>query len=197
MKTVLCFFPFPTISISLSPASNGPRFMAKASPFRIPVSDNNSAKARSRRPVMLLMLMDCQTLSNSSSVSVSGLGLGFLGSLKRFLGFCRTTLHMQTLEHTQSNSQMSFTHAGRTEKDDVAAFMQEAACGQFVDELFVDRRLLLEVEGVEPFLIGQVGELQIQAHSFFVTETQLSIEQVAEEVSVGPTGSSGLLSGLV
>jgi subtilisin family serine protease len=64
-------------------------------------------------------------------------------------------------EHTQSEGQVSFAHAGRAEKNDVAAFVQEAAGGQFVDEALVDGRLLLEVKGVEPFLIGQVGELEI------------------------------------
>jgi hypothetical protein len=46
-------------------------------------------------------------------------------------------------------------------------------------------------------LIGQVGELQVQAHRLLVAEAHLGIEQIAEEVGVRPTRGSRLLCRLV
>lgn len=86
---------------------------------------------------------------------------------------------------------------GGAEEHDVTALLQEASGGQFVNETWVDGRLLGEVEAVEPFLVGQVGKLQVQAHSLLMAEAQLAFEQVAEEVGVGPVGGSGLLGGLI
>jgi len=79
-------------------------------------------------------------------------------------------------EDTQRDRQMRFTYTGRTEKHDIAAFVQETSGSEFVNQSLVDGRMLVKVERVETFLIGQVGELQIQTHGLVVTEAQFGIE---------------------
>jgi hypothetical protein len=42
-----------------------------------------------------------------------------------------------------------------------------------------------------------VGELQIQAHGFLVTEDELAFEQISEEVRVRPAFAGGALAGAI
>jgi len=54
-----------------------------------------------------------------------------------------------------------FCHARWTEQHNIAAFMEEASRGQLIDDTLIERRLLVELEIGQMFLIGQVGELQV------------------------------------
>lgn len=97
-------------------------------------------------------------------------------------------------QHAERDSQMGFTYAGRTEEDYVAAFVQEASCCQFVEDAPVERRLFLELEVSQMFLIGQFGELQVQEDRLFVTEARLSVAFAPSKTVAGFGRSAAIVS---
>jgi hypothetical protein len=100
-------------------------------------------------------------------------------------------------EHAQGDGQVGFADAGRAQQDDVAALMKKAAGGELVEEPFIERGLLGEIETGEALLIGQVGELEVKANGFVVPAAEFALEQVAEEMGITPAGGGGLLGRLV
>lgn len=100
-------------------------------------------------------------------------------------------------QDAEGDGQVCLADSGRPQQDHVAAFAQISARGQLVDDPAVERGLFLEAEVIQQLLIGQVGELQVEPDRFVMTEAGLGIEQIAQEVRVGPTRRGGLLCGLI
>lgn len=76
--------------------------------------------------------------------------------------------------------------------------MRPSATGsQLVDELWVERRLGLEVEVGEALEDRKTRELQVEGDGALVTLIQLAVEQIAEEVAVAPLFGGGALRRLV
>ena len=98
-------------------------------------------------------------------------------------------------EHAQRDGQMGFADAGRAEEDEVAAFAQVAAGGQFFDEPPVDGGLRRVIKVFEPFQGRELCELEVDLDGLAMTFGDFAVEQMAEEVAVGPALGTGLLGG--
>ena len=85
-------------------------------------------------------------------------------------------------QHAERDREVRLADARRAQKHDVAALAQEAPRGELVDQAPVDRGLLLEVEVLEPFLVRQLGELQVEL-------TVLSCREGAARLRAGSRGS--------
>jgi hypothetical protein len=86
-----------------------------------------------------------------------------------------------------------FANAGRALEDDVAAFVQEASGGEFLDEGAVDGGLEGEVKIAEALLRGQPGKVQAGLDHALAAGGDLSFQQSPEEVRVNPVVGGGLL----
>ena len=100
-------------------------------------------------------------------------------------------------DHAQGGGQVGLADPGRPEKDDVAALRQKPARRQLVDQALIQARLGGEVELRQPLEHREAGELEIEGDGFAAALLQLSVQQVAEEVGVGPAFGRRLLADLV
>jgi hypothetical protein len=98
-------------------------------------------------------------------------------------------------EHAQGDGQMRFADAGRSKQDDIAAFAPKAAGSQFVDETAIHGGLRCVIKFFEPFEGWKASELEIDFNRLAMALGDFAIEQMAEEVTVRPILSAGLLGG--
>ena len=99
--------------------------------------------------------------------------------------------------HAQGDGQVGFADAGRAEEDDVAAFAQIPAGGQFVDQLGVERGLGLKIKVGQTLYRREARKLEVQGDRALVAFGEFAVEEVAEEVAVAPLPGGCALRGLV
>ena len=92
---------------------------------------------------------------------------------------------------------MGFAHPRGAQQQDVAAFGQEAAGGQFVKEGPVDRGLEAEVKLGQTFQVRAIAEPQAGVDDAPFAGGQFGFQQFAQKVEVAPGLGGGLLRDLV
>ena len=85
----------------------------------------------------------------------------------------------------QRHRQMSFSHAGRPQQNDVGSFMHEPQRAQFADLPLVDRGLKAEIELIECLHVRQVSQLQPGLQVTLPSRIGFRAHHFEQEVGVG------------
>ena len=100
-----------------------------------------------------------------------------------------------TFDHLMTDclNQMRFSSSGRTEKEHIAAFTEEATAGQIIDLLLVDGPVKRPFELVERLLVPEHGRLGAALDQTVAADEQFVLENEFEELGVRQLVTGGLL----
>src|SRR5579884_2593317 len=88
---------------------------------------------------------------------------------------------------------LAFAHAGRSQKQEVPALAEEAAAGQVVDLLLLDRRVEGPVEVLQRLQLAEAGRLGAALQLAVGADGQLVLEDQLQELGMAEVIAGGFL----